>query len=49
MRHRKPVIFAINAQKMVGDSYIFYCSANGVWLVDHLPNQYLEIQQIASK
>jgi putative RNA 2'-phosphotransferase len=38
MRHGKPVIFAINAQKMVGDGYIFYFLANGVWLVDHPPN-----------
>ncbi|MFM7405698.1 MAG: RNA 2'-phosphotransferase [Cuspidothrix sp.] len=44
MRHGKPVIFAINTPKMVADGYIFYCSANGVWLVDHVPYQYLEIQ-----
>ncbi|WP_243406951.1 RNA 2'-phosphotransferase [Cuspidothrix issatschenkoi] len=49
MRHEKPVVFAINTQKMVGDGYIFYYSANGAWLVDHVPNQYLEMQQIASK
>ena len=42
-RHGKPVIFAINSQKMVEDGYLFYCSANGVWLVDHVPNQYLQI------
>jgi putative RNA 2'-phosphotransferase len=31
MRHGKPVIFAINTQKMVEDGYVFYCSSNGVW------------------
>ena len=43
MRHGKPVIFTINTQQMLEDGYIFYCSANGVWLVDHVPHQYLQL------
>ncbi|MFM2062582.1 MAG: hypothetical protein RLZZ507_2252 [Cyanobacteriota bacterium] len=40
-RHGKPIIFAVDAGKMYEDGYIFYCSDNGVWLVDHVPPQYL--------
>lgn len=42
-RHGKPVIFAIDAPKMYEDGYIFYCSDNGVWLVDNVPSKYLQI------
>jgi putative RNA 2'-phosphotransferase len=45
IRHGKPVIFAINTQQMLEDDYIFYCSANGVWLVDHVPHQYLSVMK----
>ncbi|TAF09655.1 MAG: RNA 2'-phosphotransferase [Nostocales cyanobacterium] len=40
-RHGKPVIFAVDTGKMYEDGYIFYCSDNGVWLVDHVPPEYL--------
>lgn len=40
-RHGKPVLFAIAAAKMRADGHVFYCSANGVWLVEHVPPQYL--------
>jgi putative RNA 2'-phosphotransferase len=41
MRHGRPVIFAIDATAMHGDEFTFYCSDNGVWLIDHVPPEYL--------
>ena len=43
MRHGQPVIFAIAATTMHQAGFTFYCSENGVWLVDHVPPQYLNI------
>ena len=40
-RHGKPVVFAIDAAAMARDGMVFYRSANGVWLVDHVPPTYL--------
>jgi putative RNA 2'-phosphotransferase len=40
-RHGKPVLLAIDAAAMVRDGFQFFVSANGVWLVDHVPPQYL--------
>jgi putative RNA 2'-phosphotransferase len=42
-RHGKPVVFAVDAAAMHQAGYTFYCSENGVWLVDHVPPQYLAI------
>lgn len=42
-RHGRPVVFAINAAKMQEAGYNFYCSENGVWLVDMVPPEYLAI------
>jgi putative RNA 2'-phosphotransferase len=42
-RHGKPVVFIVNAVKMHEDGYVFYCSDNGVWLVDNVPPQYLKM------
>lgn len=41
-RHGKPVIFAIDAVAMHSSGYEFYCSDNGVWLVDNVPPEYLQ-------
>lgn len=41
-RHGKPVVFAVDAQAMHRDGYEFYCSDNGVWLVDRIPPDYLK-------
>lgn len=43
MRHGRPVIFAIAATAMQQAGFTFYCSDNGVWLVDEVPPQYLKI------
>ena len=42
-RHGKPVILIVDAATMRADGHIFYCSANGVWLVDSVPPQYLRV------
>jgi putative RNA 2'-phosphotransferase len=42
-RHGKPVILVIDTAKMRTDGHVFYCSANGVWLVEHVPPQYLRV------
>lgn len=41
MRHGRPVILAIDAAAMQQAGFTFYCSDNGVWLVDAVPPQYL--------
>lgn len=40
-RHGKPVILVVDAARMHQDGKTFYCSANGVWLTDDVPPQYL--------
>lgn len=42
-RHGIPAVFIVEAAAMHGDSYTFYCSNNGVWLVDFVPPKYLAI------
>ena len=42
-RHGKPIIFRVDAVTMSADGYSFYLSANGVWLVDHVPPRYLRL------
>jgi putative RNA 2'-phosphotransferase len=40
-RHGKPVVLRIEVGRMRQDGFIFYLSANGVWLTDCVPVQYL--------
>lgn len=40
-RHGKPIVFTVDAAAMHQAGYTFYCSDNGVWLVDCVPPQYL--------
>ncbi|MBD2095252.1 RNA 2'-phosphotransferase [Trichocoleus sp. FACHB-591] len=42
-RHGRPVIFAIDAAAMDQAGYLFFCAENGVWLVEHVPSEYLTI------
>lgn len=42
-RHGKPVVLTVDAARMRADGHAFYCSANGVWLVEHVPPQYLRV------
>jgi len=41
-RHGKPVVFAIPARAMHEAGFVFFMSANGVWLTDHVPAVYLK-------
>lgn len=40
-RHGKPVVFIVDAAAMYEADSTFYCSENGVWLVDCVPPKYL--------
>jgi putative RNA 2'-phosphotransferase len=42
-RHGKPVVFAVDAAAMRAAGHTFFHSANGVWLVEHVPPQYLRV------
>ncbi len=42
-RRGEPVILAIDSSKMAADGYKFRLSANGVWLTDHVPPQYIRL------
>ena len=41
-RHGKPVILLIDAALMKAEGYVFFCSANGVWLTDAVPAKYVK-------
>ncbi len=40
-RHGRPVVFEVDATAMHEAGYTFYCSENGVWLVDRVSSEYL--------
>ena len=40
-RRGAPVILIVEAQTMCAAQHVFYCTANGVWLTDHVPPNYL--------
>ncbi len=42
MRHGRPVIFAVDTVGMLGAGFSFFCSENGVWLVERVPVEFLE-------
>ena len=39
--HGRPVIYAVDCQKMVEDGSIFFLSANHLWLTKRVPVRYL--------
>ncbi|MBQ4618943.1 MAG: RNA 2'-phosphotransferase [Clostridia bacterium] len=41
-RHGTPVVYEIDAEAMCKSGYVFYCSENGVWLVQAVPAKYLK-------
>ena len=41
-RHGKPALLTIRAGDMHRAGFMFRCSANGVWLVDHVPPQFIQ-------
>jgi putative RNA 2'-phosphotransferase len=42
-RHGKPAILVVDAARMLVDGHTFFRSANGVWLVERIPAQYLRL------
>ena len=42
-RHGRPIVFEVDAAAMEVDGHRFHLSANGVWLVDRVPPQYLRV------
>ena len=42
MRRGTPVVYQVSAEQMYVEGHVFYCSANGVWLVEHVPTKYLK-------
>jgi uncharacterized protein (TIGR02452 family) len=40
-RRGKPVLLTIRAADMAAAGHVFYCSANGVWLVEHVPPEFI--------
>jgi len=41
-RHGRPVVLKIASGRMNKDGHLFYRSANGVWLTDSVPLEYIE-------
>lgn len=41
-RHGKPVLLTIRAGEMHRAGHVFRCSANGVWLVQHVPPGFID-------
>lgn len=44
-RRGRPVILRVAAGRMHRDGHAFYRSANGVWLTEHVPPEYIEFPQ----
>jgi putative RNA 2'-phosphotransferase len=42
-RHGRVVVLKVNSGAMHRDGHAFYLSENGVWLVDTVPPQYVEV------
>lgn len=41
-KYKEPIILEIDAAAMYASGYKFYKSANGVWLIDHVPLKYIK-------
>ena len=44
-RHGKPQVLQIEAGRMYRNGFMFYLSANGVWLTDAVPVEYIKLTQ----
>jgi putative RNA 2'-phosphotransferase len=42
-RRGRPVILTVDAAAMVAEGTVFWLSANGVWLTDHVPPRHIEL------
>jgi putative RNA 2'-phosphotransferase len=45
-RHGQPALLTIRAGDMHRAGFVFRCSANGVWLVDQVPSQFIEFPSL---
>lgn len=45
-RHGKPVLLTIRAGDMHRAGFVFRCSANGVWLVNRVPPEFIEFPTV---
>ena len=45
MRRGKPVLLRSSAVRMHDAGHVFFVSANGVWLTDRVPPEYIEFQE----
>ncbi len=43
-RHGQPALFIVNAVRMQAAGHAFFRSENGVWLTEHVPVEFLELQ-----
>lgn len=48
-RHGRPVVFQVDSAAMHQEGIAFYCCDNGVWLVDHVPPQFLHRVVVMAK
>jgi len=48
-RRGRPVVLTVDAARMAADGHRFRVSANGVWLTDAVPPEYVTIDSILSK
>ena len=48
-RYGAPVVLEIDAARMHADGHAFHRSANGVWLVEHVPPACLKVHDIGSQ
>jgi putative RNA 2'-phosphotransferase len=44
-RYGKPIIFEIDAKAMAEENFVFYISANDVWLVEAVPAKFLKAKK----
>jgi len=42
-RHGRAIVLQVDSAQMRLDGHLFFRSTNGVWLVDHVPPQYLRV------
>lgn len=44
-RHGKPIVLIIDAKAMQEAGYLFYLSANKVWLTDEVPARFIKVEK----
>lgn len=42
-RHGTPIIYTVDCKQMISDGFVFYLSANHVWLTKSVPVRYLKL------